>query len=54
MRLDAAGAGAIFKRREHLLQSTVILARLFKVNNAALIFKEIDTAFYYDYRFKLY
>ena len=45
MRLDAAGAGEIFKRREHLLQSRVILVRLFKVNNVALIFEEIDAAF---------
>lgn len=54
MRFDAVGAGAIFKRREHLLQSRVIPVRLFKVNNAALIFKEIDATFYYAYRFKLY
>jgi hypothetical protein len=50
---DAAGAGAVFKRREYRPQSRVILVRPFKVNNAALIFKEIDAASYYAYRFKL-
>lgn len=54
MRFDAAGAGAVFEWREYLLQSRVILVRPFKVNNAALIFKEIGAAFYYAYRFKLY